>query len=349
MRESASEAPETATGPVIAAMMGFHSGLRIGHMLSAVAELGVADELVGGPLPVDELASRTSSNGDALYRVLRALASRGVFTEVSRRTFGLTPLADTLRSDAERSMRDMFRLQGKPFMRDSYGAIEHTIRSGEPGFEHVNGTTLFEYLSARPEMTELFSKAMGNGARQVQRAAVAAYDFSGITRLVDVGGAHGHLLAMILGQYTKMRGVLFDQPHVVSGAGEFLRDTGLADRIEVVGGSYFDAVPSGGDGYMMSHVLHQLSDEEALTVLGNIRDAMTGDGCLMIIDPVLPEGDTPHPGKFMDITMLALTRGRDRTEEELRELLDKAGLRLAETVALEAPSSIVVAKPGNLA
>jgi hypothetical protein len=335
------------TVPVIAAMMGFHSGLRVGHMLSAVAELGVADQLAGGPLAVEELAQRTGSNSDALYRVLRALASRGVFTEMSGRTFGLTPLADTLRSDAERSMRDIFRLQGKPFMRDSYGAIEHTIRTGEPGFEHVNGTTLFEYLAARPEMTELFSRAMGNGARQVQRAAVASYDFGGITRLVDVGGAHGHLIAMILGRYPGMRAVLFDQPHVVAGAGEFLGDTGHAERIEVVGGSYFESVPAGGDGYMMSHVLHQMSDDEALRVLGNIRDAMADGGRLMIIDPILPEGNTPHPGKFMDITMLALTRGRDRTEEELRELLGKAGLYLVQTVALDSPSSIAVAKAGN--
>jgi len=337
--------PETS--PVIAAMMGFHAGLRIGHMLSAVAELGVADQLADGPLDVEELAKRTESNPDALYRVLRALASRGVFTEVSRHMFGLTPLADTLRTDAARSLRDMFRLQGKPFMRDSYCAIEHTVRTGEPGFEYVNGASLFEYLAARPDMTELFSRAMGNGARQVQQAAVAAYDFSGITRLVDIGGAHGHLIAMILDRYPDIRGVLFDQPHVVSGAGEFLNSTGHRSRIDVIGGSYYDSVPEGGDGYVMSHVLHQMSDEEALTVLRHIRTAMSGNARLLIIDPIVPEGDTPHPGKFMDITMMALTRGRDRTEQELRELLAQADLRLAETVAMASPSSIAVARPAN--
>ncbi|MFD0900473.1 methyltransferase [Actinomadura sediminis] len=339
-------AQPTDGASVIAAMTEFHSGLRIGHMLSAVAELGVADQLADGPLSVEELAARTKTQDQALYRVLRALASKGVFTEVSPRTFGLTALAETLRSDAERSMRDVFRLQGKPFMRDAYGAIEHTIRTGEPAFEHVNGTTLFEYLAARPEMSELFSRAMGNGARQVQRAAVAAYDFGGIERLVDIGGAHGHLIAMILDRHPDMSAVLFDQPHVVAGAEEFLKGTGHRSRIELVGGSYFDSVPAGGDGYVMSHVLHQLDDDEALIVLRNIRDVMSADARLVIIDPVLPEGDVPHPGKFMDITMLALTRGRDRTERELRDLLDGAGLRLTETVALSAPSSIAVAKTG---
>jgi hypothetical protein len=334
----------TDTASVIAQMTDFHSGLRIGHMLSAVAELGLADELVDGPLPVEDLAHRTGTHAESLYRVLRALASKGVFTEVSRRKFGLTPLAETLRSDAERSMRDVFRLQGKPFMRDAYGAIEHTIRTGEPAFEHVNGATLFEYLAGRPDMTALFSRAMGNGARQVQRAAVAAYDFSGIKRLVDVGGAHGHLIAMILDRHPDIQAVLFDQPHVVSGAGEFLESTGHRARIEVVGGNYFESVPAGGDTYVLSHVFHQLDDDEALIVLGNIKEAMAEDGKLLIIDPILPEGDAPHPGKFMDITMLALTRGRDRTEQELVDLLAKAGMRLAETVGMTSPSSIAVVK-----
>jgi hypothetical protein len=335
----------TSTTSVIATMTEFHSGLRIGHMLSAVAEIGIADQLADGPLTVEELAKRTETNADALYRVLRALASKGVFTEVSRRTFGLTPLADTLRADAARSVRDVFRLQGQPFMRNAYAALDYTIRTGEPSFDYVNGTSLFAYLAERPDMTALFSTAMGNGARQVQQAAVDAYDFGGITRLVDVGGAHGHLIALILDRYPAMRAILFDQPHVVASAGGFLDGTGHRARIDVVGGSYFESVPAGGDGYVLSHVLHQLSDEEALVVLGNITAVLPPDGRLVIIDPILPEGDAPHPGKFMDITMLALTRGKDRTEQELRELLGQVGLRLVETVGMTAPSSIAVAKP----
>jgi hypothetical protein len=326
-------------------MMEFHGGLRMGFMLSAVAELGIADELVGGPLPVEELAQRTGSNADALYRVLRAMASKGVFTEVSRGTFGLTPLADTLRTGAPNSLRDIFRLQGKPFMRNAYAEIGYSIRTGEPSFDFVNGEELFAYLARRPEMNDLFSGAMGNAARQSQRAAVETYDLTGVGLLVDVGGAHGHLMASILSRYPGMRGVVFDQPHVVPGAEQVLQAAGVLDRAELVGGDYLTSVPPGGDVYTISHVLHQLSDAEAITVLTNVRRVMSPTGRVLLIDPVLPEGDVPHQGKFMDITMLALSRGRDRTARDLAEVLEKAGLRLTETVGLAAPSSVAVGIP----
>ncbi|WP_290050833.1 methyltransferase [Amycolatopsis solani] len=324
-------------------MMDFHGGLRMGFLLSAVAELGVADRLADGPLPVAELAARTGSDADALYRVLRAMASKGVFTEVSSRTFGLTPLAEILRSDAPNSLRDVFRLQGKPFMRNAYAEIGLSIRTGLPAFDQVNGTDLFSYLAERPEMNELFSRAMGNAAGHSQRAAIQAYDLTGARKLVDVGGAHGHLLAAVLTRYPDLAGVVFDQPHVVPGAERVLRDAGVFDRAELAGGDYLREVPGGGDVYTISHVLHQLGDAEAGTLLANVRRVLPEDGRVVVIDPVIPDGDVPHPGKFMDITMLALSRGRDRTEAEFAEIFEKAGLRLTETIGLAASSSVVVA------
>jgi len=329
---------------LVGTMMDFHAGLRMGFMLSAVAELGVADHLADGPLPVDDLAQRTGSHSDALYRVLRAMASKGVFTEVSRRTFGLTPLAEILRSDSPQSLRDVFRLQGQPFMRNAYAEIGYSIRTGEPAFDHVNGTELFAYLAAHPEMNELFSGAMGNAAGDTQQAAVEAYDFTGAQRVVDVGGAHGHLLASILARYPDLHGVVFDQPHVVTGAEPVLRAAGVLDRAELVGGNYLESVPA-GDVFTISHVLHQVSDAEAITLLSNVRRAMIPNGRVLVIDPVIPEGDVPHPGKFMDITMMALSRGRDRTEEEFVEVFAKADLRLIETIGLARSSSVVVAVP----
>jgi O-methyltransferase domain len=330
---------------LVSKMMDFHGGLRMGFMLSAVAELGIADQLVDGPLPVDALAERTGSNADALYRVLRAMASKGVFTEVSRRAFGLTPLAEILRSDAPHSLRDVFRLQGQKFMRNAYAEIGYSIRTGEPAFDHVNGVELFTYLSRHPEMNDLFSSAMGNAARHTQQAAIEAYDLTGVRKLVDVGGAHGHLLASILTRYPDMAGVVFDQPHVVPGGEQVLHEAGVLDRAELVGGDYLESVPAGGDVYTISHVLHQLSDAEAITVLTNIRRVMSPAGRVLVIDPVIPEGDVPHQGKFMDITMMALSRGRDRTEEEFIEIFGKADLRLTETIGLAAASSVVVAAP----
>ncbi len=326
-------------------MMEFHSGLGMAHMLSVIAEIGVADQVTDGPLGVEELAERTGTNADALYRVLRAVASKGVFTEVSPRTFGLTPLAATLRSDVDGSMRDIFRIQGQPCMWEAYAAIGHSVRTGEPAFEHVHGTTLFSYLAERPQLSELFSSAMGNAARQTQRPAIDAYDLSGVRRLIDIGGAHGHLVAAILSRYPEMKGVVFDLPSVVSGAADVLTEAGVADRAEMVGGDYLRAVPAEGDAYTISHVLHQLTDADAVTVLINIRKVMAPVGRVLVIDPVIPEGDVPHPGKFMDITMLALTQGRDRTEPELAGLLEQAGLRHVETIAPSAPSSVVIAMP----
>jgi predicted O-methyltransferase YrrM len=324
-------------------MLEFHNGLGLAHILSVIAEIGVADQVTNGPLGIEELAERTGTNTDALYRVLRAVASKGVFTEVAPRTFGLTPLAATLRSDVDGSMRDVFRLQGQPCMQEAYAAIGHSVRTGEPAFEHVHGTTLFSYLAERPELSELFSSAMGNAARQIQRPAIDAYDLSDVRRLIDIGGAHGHLVAAILSRYPKMNGVVFDLPNVVPGAADVLTEADVADRTEVVGGDYLRAVPAQGDAYTISHVLHQITDAEAVTVLTNIRQVMAPGGRVLVIDPVIPEGDLPHPGKFMDITMLLLTQGRDRTEPELAGLFEQAGLRRVETVALSAPSSVVVA------
>lgn len=326
-----------------ARMLDLLDGARLTQLLCTLAELGVADEVADGPLSVPELARRTGTHAESLYRILRAVASKGVFTEVAPRTFGPTPLADVLRSGVPGSLRDSYRLHAQPAVRAAYAAIGHTVRTGEPAFEHVHGADLFTYLTARPELSVLFSSAMGNQARVVQSAAAETYDLSGVRRLVDIGGAHGHLVAAILRRYPEMRGVVFDLPAVVNGAADVLTEAGVRGRAELVGGDYLESVPEDGDAYVMSHVSHQLSDEDVVTVLSNVRKAMQPSGRVVVIDPVLPEGDTPHLGKFMDITMMTLTHGRDRTEAELAALFREAGLRHVDTVALSAPSSVVVA------
>jgi predicted O-methyltransferase YrrM len=186
---------------------------------------------------------------------------------------------------------------------------------------------------------------MGNAIRHVQKAAVDAYDLSGVAHLVDVGGAHGQLMAAILLRYPRLTGVVFDLPEVVPGAADVLAAAGVADRAELVGGDYLTAVPAGGDGYVLSHVIHQVNDTDAGRILRNIRDVITAEGRVILVDPVLPEGDTPHAGKFMDITMMALTRGRDRTQREITRILADAGFRHVETIGSAAPSSVVVAVP----
>ncbi|GAB2769426.1 methyltransferase [Streptomyces daliensis] len=338
MKELHSESP-------LSAMIELHSGVRITYMLQAVAELGIADQLAGGPLPVDELAKRTESNADALYRVLRALAGKGIFTEVSRRVFALTSLAEVLRSDHPNSLRDAFQMHGQKFMHDAYAEVGHTIRTGQPAFEYVNGTQLFEYVAQRPELQELFGKSMGKANRQIQLAAVETYDLTGVQTLVAVGGAQGHVLAEILARHPGMRGVYVDRPRMVPAAEHTLSAAGVLDAAELVGGDYLESVPPGGDVYLVSHVLHQLGDDDTITVLRNIRQVMAENSRVLVVNAVIPEGDVPHPTKILDSTMLVLGRSRDRTEAEFEEVLQKAGLRLVDTVGRALPSSVVVAAP----
>lgn len=324
-------------------MLGFQNGLRLAHLLYSVAEMGVADQLVAGPLPVDEIAKRVDAHPGTLYRAMRAIASRGVFTEVAPNTFALNTMAETLRSDIPGSLRDHFRYEGQSALQQAYAALGHSIRTGQSAFEHVHGTDRFSYLTARPELGQVFNSAMGEIVSHLQSVAVASYDLSGIRRIVDIGGGHGYLVARILQRYPEMHGVVFDLPEVAPGAIEVLTEAGVIDRSETVGGDYLSSVPAGADAYVISHVVHQLSDAEATTVLKNIREVMDPAGRVVILDPVIPEGDVPHPGKFLDIVMLALTPGRERTEAEFASLFQAAGLRHVETVALSAPSSVIVA------
>ncbi|MFM9611946.1 methyltransferase [Streptomyces niveiscabiei] len=338
MKELHSESP-------LSTMIELHSGVRITYMLQAVAELGIADELSAGPLAVEELAKRTDCDADALYRVLRALAGKGVFTEVSRRTFGLTTLSEVLRSDHPNSLRDAFQMHAQSFMHDAYVGIGHTIRTGEPAFEHANGMPLFEYVARHPELQELFGKSMGKANRQIQLAAVETCDLTGVKTLVAVGGAQGHVLAEILTRHPGMRGVYVDGPRMAPAAEAVLRGAGVLDSVEFAVGDYLESVPPGGDVYLVSHVFQQLSDADTVKVLKNIRQVMADDSRVLIVNAVIPEGDVPHPTKILDSTMLVLGRNRDRTEAEFGDVLRQAGLRPAATIGRALPSSVVVAEP----
>lgn len=318
----------------------------ISRMIIVVAELEVADTLRDGPLPVSEIAERTGTDASALHRVLRALASFGVFTEVAPRTFGLTPLAATLRRDVEGSMRELARYVGLPERQQAFGALAHSVRTGRPAFDHVYGTDWWSYFGAHPELARLFNRAMGSMARMVNSATLDAYDLGGVRRVVDVGGGQGHLLATVLPRYPEMTAVLFDLPRVVAEAGEVLTSAGVADRVELVGGDFLTSVPAGADLYVLSWTLHDWDDEDSVTILRNIRRAMDGAGRLIVIDEVIPEGDTAHFGKVEDIVMLALLTGRVRTEAEFAALFDEAGLRMVETRATSSPTSVIVAVPG---
>lgn len=301
------------------------------QVLATAAELGIADLLSNGPRTVAELATGSGTHAPSLHRALRALAGAGVFVETAPRTFALTPLGERLRTDADGSMRHMARLVGRPETHRTLASLDHSLRTGEPAFDREYRTDWWSYLNAHPAHAEVFYGAMGDVSRQVHAATVRTLDLGGANQIVDVGGGHGHLMAALLCAHPNLTGVVFDRPEVVAQATGTLRKQGVADRATAVGGDFFEAVPGGADVYILSWILHDWPDDQAVAVLSNVRRAMPEGGRVLIVDTVIPEGNAPHLGRLLDIVMLAQHGGRERTELEFAALLEKAGLTHIDT------------------
>jgi len=324
--DDAEAAPSTLTRLI--------SGAQVARMISVAAELGIADLLENGPRSCDELAGATRTHAPSLYRLLRALASLGVFAEVGEHRFALTPLAQPLRSQVPGSLRALALFQNDDWYWQVYRALPYSLRTGAPATEHLWGKGLFEYFAEHPEAARRFDAGMASRHAESNAALAAGFDFAGIGTLVDVGGGNGSLLAAVLGAHPAMRGVLFDLPRVVAGAHERLTAAGVAERCRVVGGDFFEAVPPGGDAYLLSNVLHDWDDEGAAALLRTIHRAMPSHGRLLVVnEQVIPPGNAPHPGKLGDITML-LIGGRERTEAEWRGLVEQSGFVLRRIVPL---------------
>jgi hypothetical protein len=314
------------------------------RLLTIVTALGVPDLLADGARPVQDLASVTGSDPDALSRVLRTLASVGIFTETAPGSFGLTELATPLRSAVPGSIRDVILELGSAETYSTLAEFPHSLRTGEPSFDQAYGTDMWSYLREKPERAEVFNRTQAMTAREVHTRALGTYDLSRASLVVDVGGGHGDLIARVLTRYPHLTGVVFDRPEVVEGARSTFERAGVADRARVVGGDFFEFVPSGGDVYVMSMILHDWPDALAAKILRNVRVAMAPGARLLVIDALIPPGDTPHPGKFIDIMMLMNYGSRERTEQQLAQLFASAGLRLVETRSPTTPSSLIVAE-----
>lgn len=312
--------------------------------LQIAAELGIADLLAAGPRPSDELAEQTDSDPGAFYRMVRLLASRGLFHETEPGVFALTSMGGPLRSDHPASVRSVLALTGTvaPVV---MGGVHHSLRTGEATFPAVTGEHIYDYMAHHPEQGRLFDEAMQELTRVMVPAVLDAYDFSGASRVVDVGGGSGALLSAILHHVPGASGVLLDAPWVVDSARERIREEGLADRCSVVSGDFFDEVPTGGDLYVLKWVLHNWSDERATDILRSCRNAMGEGSTLLVIESVLPSDGTFHPGKTMDLSMLVLSGGRERTEEQFTALLAGAGLGIERVVPTRSPHSLMEAAP----
>lgn len=327
-----------------AAMMQMVMGGFVAQAVFVAAKLGIADLLAEKPLAIADLAAQTNTNANALRRVLRALASVGVFREIEPKIFALTPLAETLLSDDANSVREAAIWMGEAAHWRVYSEMLWSVETGEPAWARVHGREVFPYLfEENPPLGEIFNRAMTGFSRQTIPAVIAAYDFSGIKTVADIGGGYGHLLAGVLNANPHLRGVLFDLPPVFAGAAELLEKENVSDRIEFVRGDFFKEIPVNADAYLLKHIIHDWTDEQNVEILRNIGAAMPDKSKVLIVDAVIPEDNEPHFGKILDLEMLVSPGGVERTESEFRALLDSAGFRLNRIVSTRSPVSIVEA------
>lgn len=323
-------------------LMNLTAGKWVSQAIAVAAELGIADLLKDGAKSAATIARAVNASEDGVYRLLRALASVGLFAETGERRFRLTPLGKLLRTDSPEALGGYARFVGHESTWRPWGELRHGVRTGEPAFDQVFAMPIFEYFAKMPEAAAIFDAAMTSISTFESKAVLAAYDFSGVGTLVDVAGGHGLLITAILKANRKMGGVLFDLPLVTAGASALFQKRGIADRCQIVSGDFFVSIPEGGDAYIMKHIIHDWDDERAIQILKNCYRAMRPGGKVLIVDAVIPPGNAAHFGKLLDLEMLVLTpRGRERTRVEFQDLLKRSGFRLRRVVPTETHLSVV--------
>jgi hypothetical protein len=313
------------------------------QLVFVAAKLGIADVLVSGPLTADEIATRVGAHAPYLKRVLRALASLGIFAVDPHERFHLTRLAQTLRSDHPESLRDFALMLVDDYNWSAWGALEHAVKSGNSAFEHVHGSPAFPWMREHPEKERMFSASMASISVMENAAVARAYAFGKLQTVVDVGGAHGHLLVTMLRSYVKLRGVLFDQPQVLAeaaGAG-LITAPDISGRCEARGGDFFESVPEGADAYVMKYIIHDWDDEKSIRILENCRKAMGAEGRVLVVDHVVAAGNRFDWGKLVDINMMVMLGSKERTKDEFRQLFARAGLRLKRVIRTASSLSIL--------
>jgi ubiquinone/menaquinone biosynthesis C-methylase UbiE len=332
--------PNQAMPPQLAILQ-MASGYWVSQSIYVAAKLGIADLLKDSPKSCDELATATGTHAPSLYRVLRALASLGVFAETQPNHFSLTPLAACLQSDVPDSIRAYVILRGEEQYR-AWGDLLHGVQTGGSPFEHIYGMNLFDYLAQNPESAKIFDESMTNLSAIESAAIAASYDFSSIQTLVDVAGGEGLLIASILKSNPTLKGVLFDQPYVIERAKRFLEAEGVLERCQLAEGNFFESVPEGGDAYILKHIIHDWDDERAIAILKQCHKVMPDNGKVLVAEQVIPPGNEPFMGKLLDLHMLVMAPGgRERTEAEYRALFEKAGFKLTRIVPTQREVSIV--------
>lgn len=321
------------------------TGYWVSQMIYVAAKLDLAERIQASVTTAEGLARATEMHAPALYRLLRGLASVGIFSEDEAHQFHLTPLAETLLPDVPGSQKAMALMNGEEHYQ-SWGELLYCVKTGKPGFDKVYGTRPFDFLSSHPEQAKIFDAAMTSIHGRETPAMLAAYDFSGIKVLADVGGGNGSLLIATLKKHATLRGMLYDLPHVIERSRPNFAAAEVADRCQLTGGSFFESIPAGADAYLMRHIIHDWNDDECVTILKNIRKVIPAGGRLLVLESVIPPGNTPMFGKLLDLNMLVIPGGQERTEEEYRRLYAAGGFKLSRIVPTSTEVSVIEGVPG---
>jgi len=335
----------SCTPPPHVQLIQMATGAWVARTVHAAAMFGLADQLIDGPKSAEELAGAVRAHAPSLHRLMRTLASLGILAEQKEQRYALTTLGAALKTDAPGSARSTVLAFGSPWAQSAWDHLVYSVQTGKTGFEKVQGMPLFDYFARHPEDASLFNETMVGFHSQEPPAIAAAYDFSDFKTIVDIGGGTGNLLAAILTRYAEPRGVLFDLPHVVAEAPALLKAKGVNDRVTIEAGDFFKTAPAGGDAYVLSHIIHDWDEDQCLTILRHVRKVMNSAGRLLIAEMVLPEDDTPHPGKMLDMAMLVWPGGQERTLTEYDHLLRKGGFHLTRVVPTDSAVNVVEAVP----
>lgn len=320
-------------------------GFRVSQAIHVAATLGLADLLASGPRTSDELAEVTDTHPLALYRLMRALSSAGILRERDHRRFELTPVGELLRSDVSGTHAPMAQLVGRPSYWQAWGDLLHAVRSGKTAFNHVHGADVWEYRANHAEEGEVFDRAMAAHTDRFAAAVAEVCDFDRFVNVVDVGGGDGTFLAKILTAHPRVHATLLDQPHVIARTAASFESLGLSSRCRAVGGDFFVSVPEDGDAYLMKSILHDWDDTASIDILRICRKAMKPTSRLLVVEHIIGPPNAASEGKFVDLNMLVVTGGRERTRDEFAALFDRSGFRLVSVTPTSTPLSVIEGVP----
>jgi hypothetical protein len=343
MKLKPDEPPGTMEKPATQEVQDLMTARWVADMIGVAAELQLADFINAGAKTAEEIAKAKGLHATSLYRLLRGLASYGIFAEQGDGSFAQTRRSDALRKDVPHSAWGMAQLTTRPWAVRTWMELGHSIRVGSPAFEHVHGMQFFEYFNKHPNELELFAEAMRSFSVATGAAVAETYDFSGIGALADIGGSQGFNLSLVLQKYPDMRGILFDLPAIVKGASSFIKSCDLESRIDVRSGNFFESIPSGADAYLLKHILHDWSDEDCLRILKNIYAVAEPGTKLLVVEAVIGARNEHEFAKILDIQMLVHLRGKERTQAEWKELLHAAGFQLTRVVPTPSFAHVVEA------